>query len=85
MEKFERQDVAKSLLLYHLNKDVRNLYKDLILVAEDIVYQFELGEEVFTRLRKRILDKGNDCLRNLETGIEQFTVDLKEKEENEQV
>jgi ferredoxin-fold anticodon binding domain-containing protein len=60
-------------------RDVKNLYLRLLYAIEDLQSQDKITEEEFQRLRKRILDYGNNCYRNIEEELNNFDFKLKDK------
>jgi hypothetical protein len=46
---------------------------------EDLQGQDKITEDEFQRLRKRVLDYGNNCYRNIEEELNNFDFKLKEK------
>lgn len=50
------------------SKEIKRLYKDFLFVLEDL----DISEEEFNLLRKRVLDKGNDSIRNLEDQLDNY-------------
>ena len=51
---------------------------DLFLfILEDLHSSGEISEEVYKRSRKRILDYGNDTIRELEEDLSSFDINLK--------
>ena len=54
-------------------KNITNLYKQFFFILEDLqVEGLKIPEETHKRIRKRILDLGNDCIRELEEYFEKF-------------
>ena len=54
-----------------------NLYKNFLFILEDLHSSGEISEEIYKRSRKRILDYGNDTIRELEEDISSFDINLK--------
>lgn len=55
--------------LYFGDKAVKNTYLDILNSIEELKDKGEISEEVFTLLRKKILDSGNREIRNLHDNI----------------
>lgn len=60
-------------------RDVKKLYLGFLYVLEDLQSQDKITEDEFQRLRKRVLDYGNNCYRNIEEELNNFDFKLKEK------
>ena len=59
--------------------DVKKLYLGFLYVLEDLQSQDKITADEFQRLRKRVLDYGNNCYRNIEEELNNFDFKLKEK------
>lgn len=60
-------------LKFHVRRKTTNLYKNLLFILEDLqAEQYNISDKVFSRMRKRILDNGNETIRELETIIDQI-------------
>ncbi len=62
---------AKEYCLFHINNKITFLYKNILMLMEDE----QLPPDTFNKLRKRILDYGNDSIRDLSSIFEQ-SVDI---------
>ena len=60
-------------------RDVKKLYLGFLYTLEDLQGQDKITEDEFQRLRKRVLDYGNNCYRNIEEELNNFDFKLKEK------
>lgn len=60
-------------LEFKAHQSIKYLYKDFIVILEDLLESGELDEETFFILRKKVLDKGNDSIRNLSKELEIFS------------
>ena len=75
MEKDERE---KDFLKFQLRRKVTNLYKRFLIILEDMNEdQYNTAEEAYQKAQKKILDEGNDTIRELEENIDQFDIRLK--------
>ena len=68
-------DFVKGLLY----KEVKKLYLSFLYTLEDLKSQDTITEEEFQRMRKRVLDYGNNCHRNIEEELNNFDFKLKGK------
>ena len=63
----ERDEKFRQFLSFQVNRKVKNLYKNFLFILEDINADgYNISEEDFQRYRKRVLDQGNDTVRELE-------------------
>lgn len=60
-------------------RDIKKLYLSFLYALEDLKSQDKITDEEFQRMRKRILDYGNNCYRNIEEELNNFDFKLKEK------
>jgi len=63
-------------------REVKKLYLSFLYTTEDLANNNKLSEEDFAYLRKRILDYGNNTVRNLEEQLDNFDFTFKNKENN---
>lgn len=66
-------------VLVSINKEVKKLYLSFLYLIEDLKLNHKITEEEFTLLRKRILDYGNNCYRNIEDQLNTFDFKLNKK------
>jgi hypothetical protein len=91
----------KEFILFHVRRNIVNLYKKEINLIEDLLQEHRtmlakiksktseefiknidfFTEDKYNYLRKRILDMGNECTRDLEKLFEQIEVNLKNETE----
>jgi hypothetical protein len=60
-------------------RDIKKLYLSFLYTLEDLESQNKISEEDFNRLRKRVLDHGNNCYRNIEEQLNNFDFNLTKK------
>ena len=60
-----------------VSNEVKKLYLSVLYSAEDLQRQGKLSDEDFQFLRKRILDYGNNAIRNLEVQLDNFDFTFK--------
>ena len=57
----------KEFVLFQNRRKVVNLYKNFLILLEDLKEDgYNISEEKYQRLRKRVLDSGNDTIRQFE-------------------
>ena len=62
----------KEYLEFKANQNIKRLFKDFIFILEDMKNNGLIEEEDYALLRKRVLDKGNDSIRDLSTELRVF-------------
>ena len=69
---------TKDFLIFQLRRKIVNLYKNYLFILEDMKKDgYDIPEEEYQRIRKRILDYGNDTIREIEENLENFDIELK--------
>jgi len=69
---------TKDFLVFQLRRKIVNLYKNYLFILEDMKDAgYDIPEEEYQRIRKRILDYGNDTIREIEENLENFDIELK--------
>lgn len=63
----------------YVYRDIKKLYLSFLYSLEDLKSEDKISEDDFQRLRKRVLDYGNNCYRNIEEELDNFDFKLKEK------
>jgi hypothetical protein len=60
----------KEYVLFKNRRQVVNLYKNFLILLEDLKEDgYNINDEKYQRLRKKILDSGNDSIRNFEEDL----------------
>lgn len=68
---------AKNFLSFQVNRKVTSLYKSFLFILEDLQDSgYNISDSVFQRYRKRVLDNGNDAIREIEEILEKLKIDL---------
>jgi ferredoxin-fold anticodon binding domain-containing protein len=60
-----------------ISREVKKLYLAFLYTLEDLRENDKISEDEFQRLRKRVLDYGNNCYRNIEEQLNNFDFNLK--------
>lgn len=68
---------AKDFLKFQIRRKVTNLYKNFLFILEDSSDSQYNSKEAYQRNRKRILDYGNDTIREMEELLDSMDVKLK--------
>jgi hypothetical protein len=57
----------KEFILFQNRRKVINLYKNFLILLEDLKEDgYNITEDKYQRLRKKVLDSGNDAIRQFE-------------------
>lgn len=66
-----------NLIKGFIHRDIKKLYLSFLYTLEDLKSQDKITEDEFQRMRKRVLDYGNNCYRNIEEELDNFDFKLK--------
>ena len=74
----EKGNELEEFVKFQINRKVINLYKNFFVILEDLQENgfLKVSSGSYNRIRKKILDGGNDCIREIEEYLEK----IKEKE-----
>ena len=68
----------REFLKFQLRRKVTSLYKNFLFILEDLDSKaYNMDEESYQRYRKRILDHGNDLIREIEEDLDKFDITLR--------
>jgi hypothetical protein len=71
-------DKLRELLQGQVRAKIVNLYKQCLIILEDYPQSnYNSSKEVYQKARKRILDCGNDTIREIEETLKNFDINLK--------
>ena len=62
----------KDYLNFKIHQTVKNVYKNFLLILEEMVDRDQMSEQDFEFYRKRVLDNGNEGIRNLTEELDKF-------------
>ena len=69
---------AKDFVTFQVSRKVTNLYKQFLFLLEDLQEQgYDIPDEVYQRMRKRVLDYGNDTIREIEENLDKLDITLR--------
>ena len=68
---------ATDFVFFQNRRKIINLCKYFLLTLEDIRDDYDMPDEIYEKNRKRVLDFGNDTIRELEENLEKFEFTLK--------
>tara|TARA_Y100000593_G_scaffold21481_3_gene43172 strand:+ start:1777 stop:2004 length:228 start_codon:yes stop_codon:yes gene_type:complete len=74
----EKREKEKDFLKFQVTRKVTNLYKNFLFILEDLQEEdYNISDESYKRSRKRVLDYGNDSIREIEDYLDKFDIRLK--------
>jgi predicted esterase YcpF (UPF0227 family) len=74
----ENREKEKDFLKFQVTRKVTNLYKNFLFILEDLQDEdYNVSDESYKRSRKRVLDHGNDSIREIEEYLDKFDIRLK--------
>jgi len=72
-----KEDKVKGFLQFQVRRKVTNLYKNFLFILEDQKSKEYNSEEDYQRNRKRVLDYGNDTIREIEEILDNLEIRIK--------
>ena len=72
----EEPDKGRDFIKFHHRRKTINLCKSFLFLLEDLKGQ-PVTEEKYQKIRKRILDMGNDSIREFDEHLESFNINIK--------
>lgn len=71
-------DQLRQCVKFQIRRNITNLFKNFLTTLEDI----KVNEEEYKKYRNRILDNGNNCLREVEELLDSLQIDFRKQNEN---
>ena len=71
------EDKVKGFVKFQVRRKITNLYKNFLFILEDQKDKSYNSEEDYQRNRKRILDYGNDTIREIDEILDSLDIKLK--------
>ena len=69
---------SRDFMAFQVRRKVTNLYKNFLFILEDLEDSgYQIPDEVYQKARKRVLDYGNDTIREIEENLDKFDIKLK--------
>ncbi len=66
---------GKEFIVFHNRRKIINLCKNFLILIEDLkINNKSIPPEDFQKLRKRVLDYGNDTIREFEENLDNFDI-----------
>lgn len=67
----------RDYLSFQIRRKITNLFKNFFIILEDLSKENpSISQEKYNQLRKKVLDYGNDTIRELEEDLKQFKINL---------
>ena len=71
-------DPIKDMTLFQIKRKITNIYKNFFFILEDLGDSgYNINDETYQKIRKRILDNANDAVREIEESFSKINVTLK--------
>lgn len=71
-------DPIKDMTLFQIKRKITNIYKNFFFILEDLGDSgYNINDETYQKMRKRILDNANDAVREIEENFTKINVTLK--------
>jgi hypothetical protein len=68
----------KDLTLFQVKRKITNIYKNFFFILEDLSDSgYNINDETYQKIRKRVLDNANDALREIEENFTKINITLK--------
>ena len=72
----EESDKGREFIKFHHKRKSINLCKSFLFLLEDLKGQ-SLTDEKYQKVRKRVLDGGNDAIREFEEHLDNFNINIR--------
>jgi hypothetical protein len=71
-------DPIKDMTLFQIKRKITNIYKNFFFILEDLGDSgYNINDETYQKIRKRILDNANDAVREIEESFSKINITLK--------
>jgi len=71
-------DKIKELALFQIKRKITNIYKNFFFILEDLSDSgYNIHDETYQKIRKRILDNANDAIREIEEYFNNLDIKVK--------
>ena len=71
-------DALKDITLFQIKRKITNIYKNFFFILEDLGDSgYNINDETYQKMRKRILDNANDAFREIEESFSKLNITLK--------
>jgi predicted esterase YcpF (UPF0227 family) len=71
-------DPIKDITLFQIKRKIINIYKNFFFILEDLGDSgYNINDETYQKIRKRILDNANDAIREIEEHFNTININIK--------
>jgi hypothetical protein len=71
-------DPIKDMTLFQIKRKITSIYKNFFFILEDLSDSgYNISDEAYQKIRKRVLDNANDAVRELEENFSKLNITLK--------
>jgi hypothetical protein len=71
-------DPIKDMTLFQIKRKITSIYKNFFFILEDLGDSgYNINDETYQKIRKRILDNANDAVREIEENFSKINITLK--------
>ena len=71
-------EALKDITLFQIKRKITNVYKNFFFILEDLGDSgYNISDETYQKMRKRILDNANDAFREIEESFSKLNITLK--------
>lgn len=71
-------DPIKDITLFQIKRKITNIYKNFFFILEDLSDSgYNIKDETYQKIRKRILDNANDAIREIEESFDKLNISVK--------
>jgi hypothetical protein len=71
-------DPIKDMTLFQIKRKITSIYKNFFFILEDLSDSgYNINDETYQKIRKRILDNANDAVREIEESFSKINITLK--------
>jgi hypothetical protein len=71
-------DPIKDMTLFQIKRKITSIYKNFFFILEDLGDSgYNINDETYQKMRKRILDNANDAVREIEESFTKINITLK--------
>ena len=71
------KDKLKEIMLFQQTRNITGLYKKFFEILDDLNQSHPITKDEYNRIRKKILDSGNDAIRTLTIAFDSIDISLK--------
>jgi len=73
----------KDMTLFQIKRKITSIYKNFFFILEDLSDSgYNISDEAYQKIRKRVLDNANDAVRELEENFSKLNITLKWNPQN---